>query len=500
MISRLFISILALFPLLSVAETTDLLRFDNGDQLHGQFQGFGEESSVLWKRNPPEGEAIPFQSPDIRQVILKSGKPDESIGSLAYVGTSNGDRIPGVVQELDDKRVLVQTDFAGLLEFPRDQVGIIAPNPMGGRVLYHGPFDKTEWIQKNLKHPIGIPMDKNEVEIEKEFPLWKFSGSAWYWKDARSGTALTRETGMTDRSILQFDIAWKNRLSVTVGFHADFKVPANAKPQQEQLQNPRNNNIADLPYLFGSSYVLHIYSNYVVLYRSGFNEEGTAIMERLQSKNSTLRLSNSGSAKCEIRCNRITGDILLFVDDQFVSEWNEKPVAPADQENPNEGYVGKGAGYGFMVQMEDSPLRASDIIVAEWNGIPDSARSLISDDTDIVLLNNGTDRFSGKITNMKDGKVNLTGRFGNFSFPLTEIAEIRFAKSQLKAFDEAAPPEFKVRFHPLGTISGQIVSGDAKNIRLLNTAAGEINIELNSASMLEFKSIQNYLDDWNVEF
>jgi hypothetical protein len=500
MIFRLFIAILGLSPLLASAESTDLLRFDNGDQLHGTFQGFGEKQAVIWKRDKADAETIQFDSSDIRQVILNSGKPGRSLGSIAYVGTINGDRIPGVVQEIDEKRVFVQTDFAGLLEFPREQVGIIAPNPMGGRVLYHGPFDKTEWIQKNFKHPIGIPMDKNEVEIEKDFPLWKFSGSAWYWKDNRVGTALTRESGMTDRSILQFDISWKNRLSLTVGFHSDFKIPEKAKPHQPQEQNARTNYVGDLPYIFGSSYVLHIYSNYVVLYRSGFNEEGTPVMERLQSKNSTLRLNNSGTAKCEIRCNRISGNIVLFIDGQFVSEWNEKPATPEGSDNVNDGYIGKGDGYGFMVQMEDSPLRFSDVIVAEWNGIPDSARSLESDESDIVLLNNGTDRFSGKITGMKDGKMNLTGRFGNFSFPVTEIAEVRFAKSRLKAFDGEAATEFKVRFHPLGSISGQIVTGTNKNLRLLNTAAGEINVELNSASMLEFKSTQSYLDDWNVEF
>jgi hypothetical protein len=132
--------------------------------------------------------------------------------------------------------------------------------------------------------------------------------------------------------------------------------------------------------------------------------------------------------------------------------------------------------------------------------MPDAARSLNSDDSDIVLLNNGTDRFSGKIHSMKNGKVNLTGRFGNFSLPITEIAEIRFAKSQLKITDLSDHGTFKVRFHPLGSISGKIVSGDSKNIRLLNPASGEMNVGLESASMLEFKSTQSYLDDWNVEF
>lgn len=497
MMLRSLIITLGLFPLVSAAETADLLRFDNGDQLHGRFQGLGKEGSLLWKRNKDDKDAIRFDASEIRQVILNSGKPEQSLASLAYVGTSNGDRVPGVVQDIDDKKIYVQTDFAGLLEFPRDQVGIIAPNPMGGRVLYHGPFNKDEWVQKTVKHPTGIPAQNKDADKDKNSLLWKFSGSAWYWMDSPMGTALTRETGMADRSILQFDLSWKNRLSVAVGFHSDFKIPEYAKPHE--FQERRTNSVSDLPYIFGSSYVLHIFSSYVILYRSGFDIEGNPSMERLQSRSSTLRLTNTGSANFEVRCNRLNGNISLFVDGAFVCEWNEAANDPEDSD-PDDTYIGRGNGYGFMVQMEESPLRVSDIIVAEWNGIPDSARSLQSDDFDIVLLNNGTDRFSGEITNMKDGKVNLTGRFGNFSFPMNDIAEIRFAKSKLKKTDDNQPAEFKVRFHPLGSISGQTISGNEKSILLQNAATGEINVDLNSANILEFKSTQSYLDDWNLEF
>ena len=187
MILRIFTSFIGILPILAVAENPDLLRFDNGDQLHGEFQGFGEKNAIIWKRNKPDDNAIEFEPADIRQVILKAGKPDRAVSTLSYIGITNGDRVPGMIQEIDDKRVLVKTDVAGVLEIPRDQIAIIAPNPMGGRVLYHGPFDKTEWIQRTFNHSKGIPKDKDEAEIEKESPLWNFSGSAWYWKEGRLG-------------------------------------------------------------------------------------------------------------------------------------------------------------------------------------------------------------------------------------------------------------------------------------------------------------------------
>jgi hypothetical protein len=497
MISRLLLTTIAFLPLLSAEESTDLLRFDNGDQLHGEFHGVSETASLLWKRNKLDEQTIGFATSDLRQVVLRGGKPVQSLGGLSHVGTVNGDRIPGVVQELDDKRLLLQTEFSGLLEIPRNQVGIIAPSPMGGRVLYLGPFNKEEWVQTNQKYPKGIPME--EKESDKKVPFWKFSGAAWYWPEDGLGTALTRQAGLPDRSVIQFDIAWKNRLSTAIAFHADFEVPESAKLPEHHLAQ-RSSMVSDLPGIFGSSYVLHIYSNYVVLHRTGFHEDGKPFMDRLPARNSNLRLSNTGSAKVEIRCNRLSGEIMLFVNDEHVCKWNEISENLAEDGMDARQYAGKGGGYGFIGQTEGSPVRISNIVVAEWNGIPDSARSLESQDSDIILLNNGTDRFSGRVAGIKDGKVSMSGRYGDFSFPITEIAELRFAKSQLKSVDESQRNSMKVRFHPLGAISGQMLSGDPKSVRLLSPAAGEIHVDLNTAIMLEFKSNQSYLDDWNVEF
>jgi hypothetical protein len=145
-------------------------------------------------------------------------------------------------------------------------------------------------------------------------------------------------------------------------------------------------------------------------------------------------------------------------------------------------------------------VRISEVVVAEWNGMPDAARSMQVDDEDIVLLSNGTDRFSGKVTGLSDGKLNLEGRYGDFVFPLSEIAEVRFAKSRIAEAPDAPSDEIRARLHPLGRISGRPLAGDAGNLRILNGAAGEIDINLSYAVMLEFQKTESFLDDWDAEF
>jgi hypothetical protein len=131
--------------------------------------------------------------------------------------------------------------------------------------------------------------------------------------------------------------------------------------------------------------------------------------------------------------------------------------------------------------------------------MPDSARSLQVDDADIVLLANGTDRLSGKVTGLQDGLLKLEGRFGDFEFPIAEVAEVRFAKSHL-AKEEDSTEEVRVRLHPIGRISGKPQGGDGKILRMRHASAGEIDVRLDSAVMLEFRETNSFLDGWDDDF
>jgi hypothetical protein len=343
-----------------------------------------------------------------------------------------------------------------------------------------------------------------KVDEEDKMPTWKHSGSSWYWQSKETGTALVKKTGMPDRAILRFDIAWKRTLSCAIAFHANFKQAKQVVADEgeddvqagaRKMMAGKVMNSTSLPDIFGDSYVLQIYSNFVMLHRTSFDKDGKPRLDRMETTNSTMRLGDTGKATVEIRCNRPTGEIALFINGQFAAQWSE--VAGEDGAG---GYAGKGDGFGFLVQSEDSPVRISEVVVAEWNGMPDAARSLQVEDSDIVLLSNGTDRFSGKVTGLSQGKLKLEGRYGDFEFPINEIAEVRFAKSRIAKAPDVPSDEMKTRLYPLGRISGRPLVGDSSNLRILNGAFGEIDINLDYAVMLEFQETESFLDDWDEEF
>jgi hypothetical protein len=171
MIRSYLIPILAAIPCAVLAAPKevkpDLLRFTNGDQLHGSYQGVKEGGVVVWKRDDID-EPVELKPEKLRQVILRGGRPIESHASLGHVALINGDRIPGNVTGFDETTISIDTSFAGTLRIPRNQVGMIAPSPLGGRVNYHGPFVEDEWLMTNSNFPDGIPApkkDEGDVEL-----------------------------------------------------------------------------------------------------------------------------------------------------------------------------------------------------------------------------------------------------------------------------------------------------------------------------------------------
>lgn len=487
----------------------DLLRFTNGDQLRGSFIGLKEGPQVVWQN---EDLAVPadFKTNRIRQIVLRGGRPLKPLATLSHLGLVNGDRFPGTVTTLDADTLTLETPYAGTLRIPREQVSLLAANPLGGRIFYQGPFAEDEWRMAHPSFPDGLEApdekgdeDKDNAEKPGE---WVFTGSAWYWQHQRGGTALIRDSGMPERSILRFEIAWKNRLNLMVAFHADFAKPrADEKEEQnEKAKRPLNPmDPTGITRLFGNSYVLQLYSNYYALFRSSVDADGKPEFERDQRNSSTLRLGDNGQALIELRSNRRSGEISLFVNDEFVTQWNGLDLKGGNPPANDAGapLPGKGTGFGFMVQGDDSPARISDIVVTEWNGMPDSARSLQVDDKDVVLMTNGTDRYAGRVSTLDaEGRILFEGRHGHFQFPLEDVAEIRFARNNLAAPVEPQEGNLIVRFGPIGAVSGQGIAGDANSLELLNPVAGKLKLATEATTLIEFNTTNLVIDDWNTDF
>jgi hypothetical protein len=409
----------------------DLIRFSEGDQLRGKFEGIGKGGVVNWRRDDVDAP-VEFKAGGVRHVVLRGGKANP-LRTVSHLGLANGDRLPGTIKSIDADAVVLDTSYAGELRVPRDVVALLA---------------------------------------------------------------LYREACMPQRSVLKFDLAWKSRLGLAVGFHVDFSKPEadGHTPAESRLAA----DVADFARFCGNGYILQLYPNYVMLYRCDVGKDGRPRLERFQSGNLSARMSETGRTSIEIRSNLAQGGFALFINDEFAMQWSEAGMIAGERAATRR----TGGGIAFAANGENLSMRISDIMVSEWNGMPDSARSMETEDQDVVLMADGVDRYSGKVGRLDEsGKLTLEARHGSFAFPLRDVAEIRFAKNRLaRKSDEGSAASMVVRLSPIGSITGQPESGNREKIEIRNPLLGVIGLSLESAVMLDFNGTKQVVDDWDDEF
>ena len=476
------------------SEAEDLLRFRNGDSLHGAFLGL--KSGELRWRHSEARDPISLRTEKLRRMSFNGGRARKNLGSPSFVQLADGDRIPGTLISLTREELLMDTEFAGEVSIPREFVSRISPRPHGGLVHYIGPFSAEEWSV--IEQP---GKDAEEKEDEEEAPKkpWIFSGGAYY---SNSQLPIAFDTKSTDQVRIRFTLAWRNRLNAAIAFHATLKQPSPAqeednkdgdqdKPGKKLNEKQQVAGSKGFAYTYGHSYVLTIYSNYAQIYRCDFTDEGEADMDRLSNSSANLRLDEAGQAEFELRCDRTSGTIALFANDRFVSQWTD-----------HRGYVGTGSNLAFASQNSSARLRVSDVIVTAWNGMMDSAQSMETEDRDVILLTNGTDRFSGELNSLQDGTFSIKGTYAEMKVPHEDIQEIRLARSAQTGEDEEEASRQRVRLllQPYGRLTLLPLGATADRLRGRHPALGELTLNLQYAGLMGFSFGSSVLDSWDDDY
>ena len=510
----------------------DVLSLLNGDFLHGHLLGINPSGALRW-HHPDIEEGIEIQTNKIRRIALSGGKPNINPPSYSYVRFENGDQIPGEIIAMDQEVVHLATSFAGELMIPRSSLSQLAPSPYGGKIHYYGPFSEDRWSILNEQEPeTSLPEDveaqeeQEQEEKEEEDPLppeevedeetprehpedekrsWNLSGTAWYNSDS---TPLFLDADLPDKALISCHISWKNRLSASIAFHATLPSPEVIDEKtKEGRRKPRVRRVAEdqpvpqrarglqsgtqgYPSTYGESYVLTLFpSNYVQLHRCSFDEEGNPVSTRLTSSNSHIRIDDTGETAIEIRCDRSESLISLYMNGKFAAQW----IDPA-------GYAGTGSHVAFASTNESSRLRISDIVVSSWNGMFDSAVSMDSKERDIVLLTNGTDRFSGSVTSIQDGTLTLLGSFAEMKIPLDEVQEIRFAKKDIIEQPSLDGNPVRLLMQPVGKLTLSLL--EINESFLEGTLPSEIPLkaQLDSIDVIEFSYGETARDSWDHQF
>ena len=517
----------------------DIALLEEGDIMHGTFGGI--KNGLLWERNDID-RPIRFGLPSIRQIVRNGGRAVKLHKHTSFLTLVSGDRIPGEIISLDEKSIVIKSEIVGELTIPRAHLKSIAPNPFDGKLFYSGPYVSDGWaILGNKQKPQPEDEEKKEKKENKagkeaepaESSPWIHSGASFY--NLGADPLVFPDAELPDVGRISFKVEWKGRLNLTLALLSDFtrvlpveeekeaeaeeeeeEPPAALEGNEKEKEEPeapktRKERLVDfqkgkqfqtIPWLeteqqsnplnFGSGYTLTLYSSYPYLSRNSFSENGQPVSKRMSTVRSSVSLSDQGEAEIEIRYNREKALLMLFINDSYAAQWNDLAGMP-----------GNGSGFG-IINTSMAKLKLSEVVFTSWNGMKDNAQSMTHPDKDVTLLVNGTDRFSGDLLKIADGKAHIKSDYLTAQIPITDIAKIALKTSGATDLEAEDLPEnltwnsepLTILYRPFGVIKLNPDSADRDSISGTSPFLGEIKADLSSSSLLRFIEGSLDLSDW----
>jgi len=358
----------------SPAADGDLLKFNNGDVLHGTIVSVGAGNALRWRRADVK-DPVAFNLDNIQELQLAPRPPRTTrTPHRLAVELTNGDRLAGDLVALNSQLLKLDTWYAGPLELKRAMVQRIVCQAAPLEAVYSGPTGLAGWtIAEGARN------------------AWKYKNSAFYCRPGNAG-GLGRNVNLPDLANIEFDLAWRGQLYFQVGFY-----------------------FGNLNNLYSTGgYMLQFNNSSVFLNRTspnrGANNMGSSV--------EIPKFQNKSKARVAIRVNKAKKTIALFLDNDLVKQWPDA-----------EEFAGSGRGMIFYSQGQ-SQLRVANIVVTPWDGRLDSeAAAAVPGADDLIRFANG-DKLSGTVVNIAKDEAVVAASFGEMKVPLERIAQIEFSSQK----------------------------------------------------------------------
>lgn len=476
LLSKALLCILISSPL--YAEDRDIINFQNDDTLHGKFIGFTSSGKIIWKNNSAE-KNIAFTVQDVRKIVLNKGEQTKPFTHDSYVTLKNLDTVPGKVVSLTDDQLTIDTDFGGEITIPKDKISDININPIGNKIIYRGPFSEDEpWKIKYPTKPEVQSLTDNKKEDKNP---WKFKSFSLSHQGERSSILMKPE--LPDKYRITFNSYSSQSYYPTLTIMADLKIP-DYDEDDEELKKNRARYTSSLAKYLGTSLVIRLHPSSSSLTHYGFEENGALFQTNISNM---IRGISSRGRKTktfyDVRVDKSKGLIMLFANERMVGKWQVDSLAERVT----------GSYFGFNMQYSNSTATTafSDIVVSSWNGIQDSALSLENETRDILMLNNGTDRYSGEITSIADSSIELKSLYAELSIPQDQVSSITFSSKKSEKPASRDKQDVAVRFYGTGRITGILSKAEDGSIFLESKTLGKIKIKSEYITSFEFTDMDH---------
>ena len=407
---------------------TDLLRFSNKDLVHGLFLSF-DKDGVHWK-SPEAKDPIVFQTVNLTEVKLDSHKPPANAPQPAQAVTlTNNDQLPGTLISLDDKSLILDTWYAGKITIPRAMVKGITPLKSSEGTLYEGPTGMEGWTLGN---------NGNRAK-------------SWAYRDgaliATSYGTIGRDMKLPDASSISFDLVSRGQNQLSVCIYCD------------QVEN------------IGNCYMFQINNNYIYLQR--YSRNGMNMVGQEQPVMLRGAMMRSDKLHIDIKVNKATKTIWLYVNGNMVKQWTD----------PGE-FAGTGSKIIFSSQ-QGMYAKISNIKVSQWDGKPDAPATDAGKSKEDSIKMANSDRVSGKLKKIEDGKAIFASSYADLTIPLDRIEQIDMSSIGADQPKKNAD-DVRAYFSDRGSVTMELQSWDDKHVTASSPNFGTATFSPDAFQRLQF--------------
>lgn len=460
----------------------DILNFQNNDTLHGEFLGFEGTEGLIWKTAQSD-QPITFKTGNLRKVVFNQGLSRQPFVHSSLLTLSNGDILPCSISTITEDSIHVHTDFSSDLVISREYVKSCVLNPLGQQILYQGPYLEENWEMS--------AMPNAQIQTQQEMPpaTWEFGSFGWYNR-GDMGALFLRDFKLPQAFRLQYITESPRHSNIALIIHADLN--KTELPNNAEEANQRLNSAERITALFGSCLAIKLGSHNATLTAYSVSENGESSYTNITAVNGRSNITpqfGSNQTEIELRVNRTKQVIALYYGQQLVSQWSLKGI----------DHLPNGQTFGFLAHYggDNYLTRVSDIAIAPWNGIFDSAPSLESETQDVVMLSNGKDRFAGNIKSLVDQQLTLDGTYAEMVIPRNELQSLNFATDEVTALSNNGEKSVIFQFSGTGFLSATPQSSEGQKIQVNHPILGNISLDVAYLTAINYQAGASLLDQWN---
>lgn len=394
----------------AVEDAAAFIRFANPnlDQLSGSLESVGEDR-LVW-RSPVLEQPTPFFLKDVFELSLPTVIPEfkadheATLTFEAQPEDSTPPRIKGQLVAVTNDKIVLDTWFAGRMEFRRSMVKSVDIEDHAS-LIYSGPTGLDGWVQPGKD------------------ASWTFDRGALKNTSAKP---IGRNLDLPDSFSLTFDLAWSGALNFNL------TLLCNA----EELSPKRG-------------YHFNCQSGFMMVRRLNSELGGAdhfGVPEFRENEKLTL----------EVRVNRKTGDIAIYVNGRIITNWKDAEGGKGKFDNGIQ--FSTASGNQFSPGSRSGKMGISKIKVATWDGVleeappgnpglnfggwggrggakvepdPKTDEPAANPESGRMKLRNG-DSIAGEVTAIADGIMHVKTPFADVKLPVARVRNIMLKPADLE--------------------------------------------------------------------